>query len=338
MPLHPQAQALLEAIESLGDRPLEESTPGAVRALRASRLRPPTVSLAEIRDVDAGGIPTRLYRPSVEPGLGLLVYLHGGGWVLGNLDTHDNVVGWLADESGHADSRDRLPARPRAFVPRRTGGRLHGGSVGVRQRRGDRLRPRAARDRRRLGRGRTSRRSATQAGTMPFRFQLLVYPVTDARGGSPSDEAQGRAVADGGGNDWFIGHYLSGAETGRSTIPAMSPLLAGDEALANSPPTVVDHRRARPAARRGRGRPQRLRSLGVPVDVTRYEGMFHGFCPFADLLDDGRRAVSQAAAALAGALGSTAQGIQRTATSGRRSPVPTRRGRPRSRRGGRRAA
>ena len=49
--------------------------------------------------------------------------------------------------------------------------------------------------------------------------------------------------------------------------------------------------------------------------MTRYDGMFHGFFSFAEFLDDGRRAVSQAAAALAGAIGSTAQGIQRTATT-----------------------
>ena len=95
----------------------------------------------------------------------------------------------------------------------------------------------------------------------------------------------------------------------------MSPLLAADEALANSPPTLVITAELDPLRDEGEAYAERLRSLGVPVDVTRYEGMFHGFCSFADLLDDGRRAVSQAAAALAGALGSPAQGAQRTATS-----------------------
>ena len=102
MPLHPEARALLRRFEALGDPPIESSTPDAVRALRASRIRPPTVSLAEIRDVDAGGVPARLYRPSAGPALGLVLYFHGGGWVLGSVDTHDHVTRALAAESGCA--------------------------------------------------------------------------------------------------------------------------------------------------------------------------------------------------------------------------------------------
>ena len=155
----------------------------------------------------------------------------------------------------------------------------------------------------------------TQAGTLPFRFQLLVYPVTDARGGSPSYEAHkdGPWLTEAG-MHWFVGHYLSGG-AGALDDPRVSPLLATDEALANSPPTLVITAELDPLRDEGEAYAERLRSLGVPVDVTRYEGMFHGFCSFADLLDDGRRAVSQAAAALAGALGSPAQGTRRTATS-----------------------
>ena len=100
--LHPEARVLLAAFESLGDPPIATSTPEAVRALRASRIPAPTVELAEIRDVDAGGVPARLYRPSAEEGLGLFLYLHGGGWVLGSVDTHDHVARALSAESGCA--------------------------------------------------------------------------------------------------------------------------------------------------------------------------------------------------------------------------------------------
>ena len=79
MPLHPEARALLDQLEALGDPPLETSTPEAVRALRASRIQPPTVALAEVRDVDANGIATRLYRPSMDAPLGLMAYFRGGG-------------------------------------------------------------------------------------------------------------------------------------------------------------------------------------------------------------------------------------------------------------------
>ena len=111
MPLHPQAQAYLDLLDSFGDPPVEESTPEAVRALRRSRIRPPTIELAEIRDVDAGGVPARLYRPIDALDLGLFVYLHGGGWVLGDLDTHDNVARALAAESGTRSSPSTTASR-----------------------------------------------------------------------------------------------------------------------------------------------------------------------------------------------------------------------------------
>ena len=61
MPLHPEARAVLDRLAALGDPPMESSTPAAVRAVRASRVQPPTVAVAEVRDVDANGIGTRLY-------------------------------------------------------------------------------------------------------------------------------------------------------------------------------------------------------------------------------------------------------------------------------------
>ena len=70
--------------------------------IRRAHLRPSAIELDEIRAVDAGGVPARLYRPSGDDGLGLLVYFHGGGWVVGDLETHDSTCRALAAESGHA--------------------------------------------------------------------------------------------------------------------------------------------------------------------------------------------------------------------------------------------
>src|SRR4051812_21616031 len=87
----------------LGEPPLELCTPDEARAMRARRQRPSTEPIHESRDVDAGGVPARLYRPSnARDDSGLLVYLHGGGWVIGSRDTHDNVCRLLANASGHA--------------------------------------------------------------------------------------------------------------------------------------------------------------------------------------------------------------------------------------------
>ena len=91
VPLHPQAEALLAMMAALDEPPLEQCTPAEAREIRARRLRPSSEPIHSSRDLDAGGVPARLYRPSDGEDLGLLVFFHGGGWVLGNMETHDNL-------------------------------------------------------------------------------------------------------------------------------------------------------------------------------------------------------------------------------------------------------
>jgi acetyl esterase len=304
--LHPQAAALLAQIEALGDPPLEESTPEAVRALRRSRLRPATVELDEIRDLDADGVPTRLYRPSADPGLGLLLYVHGGGWVLGDLDTHDHLARAVSAASGCAvlcaDYR-LAPEHPYpaglddAFTVARWVA-AHASRLGC--------------DPHRLAIGGDSAGAnlaavVTQSGS-PFRFQLLVYPVADARGGTASYEAQ----KDGpwltrAGMEWFLAHYLSGGR-GSPDDPRVSPLLAPDDALARSPRTLVITAGLDPLRDEGEAYAARLAAVGVETELSRFEGMFHGFFTFPEQLDDGRRAIEQAARALIDALDVTPRG------------------------------
>ena len=302
--LHPEARVLLAAFESLGDPPIATSTPEAVRALRASRIPAPTVELAEIRDVDAGGVPARLYRPSAEQGLGLFLYLHGGGWVLGSVDTHDHVARALSAESGCAvlslDYRlapeHPFPAGLDDAFAAATWAHRHAEALGC--------------ERERLAIGGDSAGAnlaavVTQSGRVPFRFQLLVYPVTDARGTSASYEELGDGffltrveMA------WFLGHYLSGGQ-GAPDDPRVSPLLADDGAFAASPPTLVITAELDPLRDEGEAYAERLRAAGVAAEATRYDGMFHGFFSLGAALSDGRRAVSQAADALARAIGSS---------------------------------
>jgi acetyl esterase len=301
VPLHPQAEALLAKIDAFGDPPIEESTPDAVRALRRARLRPPTFQVEEIRDLDCHGVPGRLYRPSSEPGLGLLVFLHGGGWVLGDLDTHDNFARGLAALSGHAvlavDYR-LAPEHPfpagldDAFATTRWA-YDHASELGC--------------DPERLAIGGDSAGANLAAVVahdrpVPLRLQLLVYPVLDARCTSPSyDEFRDGPYLTAAGMRWFVEHYLSGGQGSRED-PRVSPVLADDETLAGSPPALVVTVEHDPLRDEGEAYAGRLRALGVPTSATRYEGMFHGFLSFADLLDDGRVALEEAAATLRAAL------------------------------------
>ena len=102
MPIDPDAQRLLTMIALAGRPPLQAMQPAEARALyrdtRRAMQRPPA-DVAELRDFTAGGVPCRFYRGlDAVDGRGLL-YLHGGGWVLGDLDSHDNVCRTLANQA-----------------------------------------------------------------------------------------------------------------------------------------------------------------------------------------------------------------------------------------------
>ena len=82
---------------------LDSQEPAAARATRAELAPEPTEDCHEIRDVDAGGVPARFYRPgAADTPPGLLLFYHGGGWVIGDLDSHDNICRSLTNRSGHA--------------------------------------------------------------------------------------------------------------------------------------------------------------------------------------------------------------------------------------------
>ena len=300
MPLHPEARALLDQLEALGDPPLETSTPEAVRALRASRIQPPTVALAEVRDVDANGIATRLYRPSMDAPLGLMAYFHGGGWVLGSIETHDHIARGLAAGSGCAVLSVDYRLAPEHPFPAglddaftvSTWVQEHASSLGC--------------DPERLAIGGDSAGAnlaavVTQSGRFPFRFQLLVYPVTDVRGGTTSYEelAEGFGLTSEG-MRWFLEHYLSGAE-GAPNDPRVSPLLADDSAFAASPRTLVITAELDPLRDEGEAYAARLVADGVPTVATRYDGMMHSFVTFTSLAD-AQRAIAEIGDALCDAL------------------------------------
>jgi acetyl esterase len=142
-----------------------------------------------------------------------------------------------------------------------------------------------------------------QLAPVPLVYQLLVYPVTDCTRAHPSyaENADGPFLTrDGMG--WFIDHYLSGAH-GSPADPRVSPLVAGDTAVASTPPALVITAEFDPLRDEGDAYAARLAALGVPTSHLRVSGMFHGFFSLADFLDDGRIAHAAAAAALKTALG-----------------------------------
>jgi acetyl esterase len=300
--LHPQAQAVLDTIAALGYPPITEVTPREAREIRRAHLRPSAIELHEVRAVDADGVPARLYRPSGDEGIGLLVYFHGGGWVVGDLETHDSTCRALAAESGHAVLSVDYRLAPEHPFPAALGDSLtatgwassHAVELGCAPGKlaigGDSA-------------GGNLAATVSQQAVVPLRFQLLVYPVTDARCNTTSyeDFADGPYLTRAS-MDWYIAHYLSGAE-GAADDPRVSPLLGDDDALAKSPPTHVVTVETDVLRDEGEAYAARLESAGVPTTLRRYEGMFHGFFALPELIDVGRDAVREAARELRRAFG-----------------------------------
>jgi acetyl esterase len=145
--------------------------------------------------------------------------------------------------------------------------------------------------------------AVSQRGDVPLRFQLLVYPVTDARCNTSSydDHCDGPYLTRAS-MEWYIDHYLSGEE-GSADDPRVSPLLADDAALAKSPPTYVVTVETDVLRDEGEAYAARLEAAGVPTTLRRYEGMFHGFFALPEQIDAGRDAVAEAAQAFRSAVG-----------------------------------
>ena len=289
-------------IASLGDPPIEQCEPQQVRASRARRLAPSSQHCHEVRDLDAGGVRARLYRPSEAQDLGLLVYFHGGGWVIGDLDGHDDVCRRLCVGSGHAvlsvDYRlapeHPFPAALEDSLNATRWAHENATSLGCRS------------DRLAVGgdsAGGNLAAVVAQLAPVPLAYQLLIYPVTDCSFEQPSytENASGYFLTTIG-MRWFVDHYLSGGK-GSAADPRVSPLRAADHVLAATPPAMVITAEFDPLRDEGDTYAARLADNGVPTSHVRFSGMIHGFVSMADFIDDGRSAVAMAAAALGSALG-----------------------------------
>lgn len=304
MPLHPQARSLIELFDSMDEPPIEEQDPATARAARVAAIRPSLVEVGEQRDVDADGVAARLYRPPTvsSDGLsGLLVWFHGGGWVLGSVDGHDDLCRALCVASGHRvlsvgyrlAPEDPFPAGLVDAIGSARWAHAHADELGV--------------DPSRLAIGGDSAggnlaAAVAQLAPVPLRYQVLVYPVLDARRNTASyrDNAEGcflTATAMG----WFVDHYLSG-EQGTPDDPRVSPLLAPDEAVAASPPGLVITAQYDVLHDEGAAYAARLRENGVVTSHVTFHGQIHGFVSMADVLDDAHAARGLISAALAQAL------------------------------------
>lgn len=295
MPLDPQAAALLESAEKAALPPLESLTPEAARRQYAEGI---AVTVGTAPDlyavVDSGApgpygeIPLRVYTPRNPQGraMPLLIYIHGGGHVIGSRDTHDVACRHLAIHGDcivvsvdyHLAPEHPFPAPLedcRAAVDWITANAERLGGQG---------------DRIAIGGDSAGGNLATEvclaardAGTPHFVCQLLIYPATDMTCSMPSHEelAEGYRltkplIA------WFVGHYLSGQRRDRRD-PMCSPLLA--ENVAGLPPALVVSAGYDPLRDEVTAYHDKLRAHGVQSRHLHYAGMIHGFINMTGFLD-----------------------------------------------------
>jgi acetyl esterase len=293
--LHRQTAELLAGMTALGLPPLEELSPGEAREQRRALWRPSPEPIAEVTDIDAGGVGARLYRPAVTRSDGLLVWFHGGGWVTGDLDSHDDVCRVLANRGGFRvlsidyrlapehpypaavddalsatdwahDHAAELAAGPLLAV----GGDSAGGNLAA---------------------------VVANRPVVPICFQALVYPCTDARMKSRSFVENGNGNLTRTGMAWFYGHYLSG-DDGSPDDPRVSPLLEDDARLASAPSAIVVTAEYDPLRDDGEAYAERLAEAGVTTTHIRFDGQVHGFFSMFGFLDDCRTAQAMVAEAV----------------------------------------
>jgi acetyl esterase len=275
----PQIAALLERVNAAP--PLSSGTPEAGREafrtlnMLAARFAP-QVQVESVEDVSGGPVPMRIYRPAGDA-LGTLMFIHGGGFVIGDLDSYDYQCRVLCSRVGvtvvsvdyrlapehpfPAGVEDALAAldwvKANESGPYVVGGDSAGGNL-----------------------------SAVTAQARQVDAQLLLYPSTDMVNERPSVEqnAEGLFLTRDD-MEWFHGHYLGGDEALRSD-PRASPALGE---LSGLPPALVYTAEYDPLRDDGNAYAEALSAAGVEVVHRCFEGLIHGFFALGPL--------SQAAAA-----------------------------------------
>jgi acetyl esterase len=256
---------------------------------------------------EVGEVRVRIVTPPGVTGtLPAILYMHGGGWVLGNAQTHDRLVRELAVGTGAAVVFVEYDRSPEAHYPVAIEQGYATAQWIVREGAANGLDPeRMAVAGESVGGSMTAALAlmAEERGDVRFVQQSMWYPVTDAAMDSESYEqfADGYFLtADG--MAWFWDAYLPDRE--RRSEPYASPLRASDEQLAGLPPAFVIVDEADVLRDEGEAYAARLRAAGVPVTTVRYDGITHDFMMLNPLsaTHATRAAVAQAISILRDAL------------------------------------
>ncbi|MEE2663982.1 MAG: alpha/beta hydrolase [Myxococcota bacterium] len=296
MPLDPQVEAVLAPLREAPVVDFWSLEPSVVRANFGSfgaEAAPPPVAKIENRGIPgpAGELPVRIYTPDGAGPFPLLMFFHGGGFVVCDLDSHDALARSLCRGAGavvvSVDYRlapeAKFPAAPEDCHAATRWAVDNAASIGA-----DGARVAVAGDSAGGNLAAVVAQLAKQRGGPALAHQLLIYPVTAHDFTTPSYEenAEGYFLT----RDmmqWFWHHYLERAEDGQD--PLAAPLRAKD--LSGLPPATVVTAEYDPLRDEGEAYARRLDEAGVPTQAVRYDGVIHGFVSMYEQIDKGREAI-----------------------------------------------
>jgi acetyl esterase len=284
MPLDPQAQAALDQMVSFGAPQLHTLSPEDARKAydllaQLPGLKPEAVARVEDRLIPGPGrqMPVRFYTPQGRAPFPVLVFFHGGGFVIGSIELYDEFCRALANGAGcivmsvgyRLAPEHKFPAAVEDCYAATKWVGVNAKAIG-----GDATRIAVGGDSAGGNLAAVVALMARDKGTVPLVFQLLMYPATNLAHDTPSTEenANGYFLTR---DDmlWFRSLYLS-SDAERDN-PYASPLRAQD--LAGLPPALVITAEYDPLRDEGEAYAARLRQAGVTTVCTRYSGMIHGF-------------------------------------------------------------
>ena len=303
MQFDPEVVALFEAMKAQNPPPLPSLPPAEARAVYRARAQGnggARIDMAEVRDLaaegPAGPIPLRLYRPAGAPPreTPVLVYIHGGGWVIGDLDSHDAVCRAIAERAGclvvavdyRLSPEHPAPAAAEDCIAALRWVASHAGEWG-----GDPARLAVGGDSAGGSLSAVAAIAARDAG-LPLRAQILIYPSTDNRRSAPPYRSRiaNREVPPLLPDvlDWFMSQYLPDPALGDDW--RQSPIAAADKG--GLAPALVIVAERDPFHSEGLAYADALAAAGVAVSRLDIPGMIHGFITMRGVLSAADRGIA----------------------------------------------
>lgn len=301
MPLDPQTADFLQMLADAGAKPFSDLPPSESRkafSTLISMLPPSQAQLANVEDRrvpgPAGDIPIRIYTPKGEGPFGVLVYVHGGGFVIGSVEDYDPTCREVCAGAGCivVSVEYRLaPEHPFPAAPEDAFAALNWVAKNASSFGGDPGRLVVGGDSAGGNLAAVMAQRARNAGGPELRGQMLIYPVTNVGEETDSlrDNAEGylltRAEM-----DYFVGHYVT--DEAALENPDLCPARA--DSLAGLPPAWVATCEFDPLRDDGEAYAQALQKAGVEVHSKRYDGAIHGSWNFFSSLELGRQLMDDA--------------------------------------------